>query len=192
MNILKIVAITAFTLASAGAHADFMSSTDDGCKIGGAGCSAEPQSDTYGNWIDPDGTDLDGAIWIAPEESWFVVGEFSVWELDLDSNGLSNIINSLFVSYDDHLQIKIGDNVIWDSATYGSANAWTQVFDVIADVGNLQVGPNQGLNFYVRNTGGPTGVIWKGSTATAVPEPGTLALLGLGLAGLGMSRRKKV
>ena len=32
---------------------------------------------------------------------------------------------------------------------------------------------------------------WTWAVATSVPEPGTLALLGIGLAGMGMSRRKR-
>jgi hypothetical protein len=55
--------------------------------------------------------------------------------------------------------------------------------DLIVEAGNR-------LNFWVTNSGnGPTGLVYKG-TASAVSEPGTLALLGIGLAGLGWARRR--
>ena len=42
------------------------------------------------------------------------------------------------------------------------------------------------------NPSNPFGVLYSGSVVTSVPEPGTLALLGLGLLGIGASRRRRV
>ena len=64
---------------------------------------------------------------------------------------------------------------------------WKQminVYDYVTE--DLIVEAGTRLNFWVTNSGnGPTDLVYKG-TASAVSEPGTLALLGL--AGLGWSR----
>ena len=48
-----------------------------------------------------------------------------------------------------------------------------------------------GTTFRVVHTGPSDGGFAIGSVTVEVPEPGTLALLGLGLAGLGLARRRK-
>ncbi len=175
--------------ASFAAPITFMSGLDDGC----AKCTLSNQN--AGTYVNPTGTDLDGASWIQPDDAWNVIGDYRVWELDLNKNGMDNYISSLFVSYDDSLIIKSQGNVLFNSDDYGIASPWKKITDVIALTGELFVAGNGRLNFYVNNIGGPTGVIWKGTandvSTQEVPEPVTIALLGMGLFGLGMTRRRK-
>lgn len=193
MKLIKSMLVVVSMLVSVASFAvptDFMSDNNDGC----FGCTLENQQGK--RYVNPLGTDLEGASWIQPDGTWRTEGEFRVYELDFSKSGITNYITSLFVAFDDNLVIKSNKNVLFDSTIYGINNPWTKVTDVINLTGELLVKGNGRLNFYVENTGGPTGVIWKGivdtdPTTSSIPEPSTIAMFGLALFGLRMARKTK-
>jgi hypothetical protein len=86
----------------------------------------------------------------------------------------------------------LGDAIV--SAEFGSSSPiWDVHFDgtnfVATQIGNLPNQAEDGL-FVTADILNP-GCSATNTCGSTVPEPGSLALLGLGLAGLGFNRRKK-
>jgi len=134
--------------------------------------------------------------WITPgadEAASFSTGTYQ-WRLNFDLTGFDAATAEFIgrVSADDYAQVFLNGNLLASTPNV-SYTGWTAF---AANLGFLS-GINT-LDFIVSNHGGgPTGlrVEFLSSNVEAlppapVPEPGTLALAGLALAGLAMRRRK--
>ena len=187
MNIFKAASAAVLLLSSLSTFAstiDFVSGSDDSC----TSCTLTTQS--VNTWLNPTGTELDGASWIQSSSVWQLAGDYMVYEMDLGPS----VLTSLYVAFDDTLVIKVGDDELFSSLSESISYGWTKVTNVFDYIDPTYIGAGDTLDFYVTNTGlpnqvvGPTGVIWSGQVS--VPEPSMVFALGLGLIAFGFTRRK--
>jgi len=186
MNILKSTLTAALLVSSTYASAiTFVSDLSDP-----SSSSSFTTAQTVNTWVDPTGTALDGATWIQPSDAYDVdQSAYSFYELDFGSDDY--VLTSLFMSFDDHVIVSIGSDVIFDSALSGLYKSWTSVHDVFDNSLTTLITEANKLTFAVTNSGdGPTGVIWKGTAVASVPEPSMLFVLGLGLVAFAYKRKK--
>jgi hypothetical protein len=96
-----------------------------------------------------------------------------------DTSGFFYISNSLLAAFDEIVLVLKGGN---------QDPRWAAF---LVDIANLASVNGYGQGTWATRQGLSHATLYARGDGNQVPEPGTLALLGLGLAGLGMARRRK-
>ena len=132
----------------------------------------DPATGTLTVTFDPDGGDVIGATTATLDSANFAVD--------------GALVFNFFTSTD---SIQVGSDLNGLGGVFDNTNDFLLSLDFIASATPILPA---GLTFLAQ-TGfsQATSVSGSVSIAAAVPEPGTLALLGLGLAGMGLTRRRK-